>query len=519
MDLSLILVVIYFSLAGSALGVVSGIFPGIHVNTLALLLTAAYPSVEAFLLPFILLLGVDESTLPLLISALIMSAAVVHSFVDFVPSVFLGAPDEESVLSMLPGHRLLLSGKGMEAVYCAAQGSLFGSLFSITICVPLCWLLGPPFLLLEYLDDFIPLILILSFLALIYHEKGREVRAQIDVRGVLLSKPCISIRHQVPVEGQEVELSGKVEKRSILSLAIRTAAGSYDLKGARPRPSSFVTVRGIWRLRRGCWRARFLAATVMLISGTLGFIVLNATLPLSDVWTGLNESILFPLLTGLFGIPTLLLASASHRTPKQELEARNEVDLASAAKGVLSGGIVGWFPGITSTTGTILGNFIPGKRRKDASKRFITMVSSVGTSSTVFSLLALALADKGRSGAMLAVKDILHQESTSLSFPSDAFSLLILSVLVASVLGYFFTIRLGQVFARRFSGADLSRLNGAIIILLLSLVTVFTGLTGLLVLGASTLIGLIPSKIGISRVHLSGCLLLPLLCYFLGFIP
>ncbi len=516
-DFSLILVVIYFSLAGAGLGTLSGLFPGIHVNTLALLLTALYPSLESLLLPLILSMSIDPLMLPVLISSMIVAAAVVHSFVDFVPSIFLGAPDEESIFSMLPGHRLLLSGKGMVAVHCAAQGSLLGALISLILCVPLCWTLGPPLSLFESLDALIPLVLILSVAVLILHEKGGELRAEIDARKgmVTLSRPCLSIKYQVPVDGQEVELVGRIEK-GLLHHSIRNGSRSYPLKGKNLQPSAFVNVKGVWRVKRKSGRGRLSAVSVILISGTLGFTVLNATLPLSNTWVGLNQSILFPLLTGLFGIPTLLLASAGHDIPKQQLDAENEIDLVSAAKGVASGGIVGWFPGITATTGTVLGSIGLKRRKKDTTKQFITMVSSVGTSSTVFSLLALALADKGRSGAMLAVREVLTQRSVDLSFPSQAFSLLILSVLVASVLGYVLTIKMGLVFARRFSGANLSRLNQGIIALLLSLVAVFTGFPGLLVLGAATVTGLIPSRLGISRVHLSGCLLVPLLWYFIG---
>jgi TctA family transporter len=43
-----------------------------------------------------------------------------------------------------------------------------------------------------------------------------------------------------------------------------------------------------------------------------------------------------------------------------------------------------------------------------------------------------------------------------------------------------------------------------------------TGIPGLLLLVAATLIGLIPPRIGTDRVHLTGCLLVPITLYFFG---
>ncbi len=44
---------------------------------------------------------------------------------------------------------------------------------------------------------------------------------------------------------------------------------------------------------------------------------------------------------------------------------------------------------------------------------------------------------------------------------------------------------------------------------MIALVALFCGLPGLLVLGTATLLGLVPPRLGVSRVHLTGCMLLP----------
>jgi len=48
------------------------------------------------------------------------------------------------------------------------------------------------------------------------------------------------------------------------------------------------------------------------------------------------------------------------------------------------------------------------------------------------------------------------------------------------------------------------------------LALLFTGLSGLLLLAVAVLVGLLPPRIGIGRVHLTGSLLLPLILFFLG---
>jgi len=107
-------------LLGVHAGVITGLIPGIHVNLVALLLVAA----TAFLSQYIN---------PLLVGIIIIACALTHTFLDFIPSVFLGAPDADTALSILPGHKLLLEGKAYEAVKLTVIGSLFCLIVSIML--------------------------------------------------------------------------------------------------------------------------------------------------------------------------------------------------------------------------------------------------------------------------------------------------------------------------------------------------------------------------------------------------
>ena len=74
----------------------------------------------------IVLLGVYGASRmdPLIFAVVVVSMAVVHTFLDILPAIFLGAPDPDTALSILPGHRMLLDGRGLEAVRLSVMGSL-----------------------------------------------------------------------------------------------------------------------------------------------------------------------------------------------------------------------------------------------------------------------------------------------------------------------------------------------------------------------------------------------------------
>jgi len=106
---------------GVALGTISGLTPGLHANNFALLLAAAAPSVPG---P------------PMLVGAAMLAAGVVHTFLDIVPAIALGVPDAAMAASALPGHRLVIEGRGHEALRLSAMGSGLAVLLAMPLAVP-----------------------------------------------------------------------------------------------------------------------------------------------------------------------------------------------------------------------------------------------------------------------------------------------------------------------------------------------------------------------------------------------
>ncbi len=132
------------TLFGVMLGTISGIIPGVHANTLAGVLL----SVQVALLSFF---G------PLVLAGAMFAALITHTFVDSLPSTFLGIPDAETSLAVLPAHALCLEGNGEEAVRIAALGSACAMVIAVPLSI-ICFFLLPA--LQPYFDWWIGILLI-----------------------------------------------------------------------------------------------------------------------------------------------------------------------------------------------------------------------------------------------------------------------------------------------------------------------------------------------------------------------
>lgn len=411
----LILLVLLACLAGAAIGTFTGLVPGIHVNTLASVMLLTYPAMESVMSPVI-----GDAYVPLVISSCIMSASVVHSFVDFVPSVFIGAPDPDEVLTSLPGHRLMMEGRGMAAVRSAAIGSVVGAGSAILLAIPLQYLMLNG--LSEHLESLTTSVLLFTLIVIILNEDG-------------------------------------IQKK-------------------------------IWAL------------ILVVVSGSIGIIFTDPSVPSAGILG--DGTLLFPMLTGLFGMPALFSSFRNGRIPEQRDDDLHPVGPMPGIKGVITGSLAGWYPGITATAGASLSSiFMP----EDRPERFISLVASVGTVTSIFSLVTLSVSGSGRSGTILVIRDIIGDGVSG--FCSPEFLLLLLCSAIASFLGYHLTIASGKFMSRVVNGIDTIRMNKFVVILIATLVVLMTGPVGILVLMISTFLGMIPMEIDMNRIPLTGCLIVP----------
>ena len=116
--------VIVASLLGALAGIVTGLVPGIHVNTVTALLLAGSASCAS--------LGIDYSALLAFTCAL----AISHTFFDVVPGLFLGVPGDET-FALLPGHELVKQGQGNLAIRLSVAGSAAGLVIGLATIVAL----------------------------------------------------------------------------------------------------------------------------------------------------------------------------------------------------------------------------------------------------------------------------------------------------------------------------------------------------------------------------------------------
>jgi len=144
-------------LLGCIIGTFTGLFPGIHINLIAAILLAALTS-----LTFL-------QTVPIInLAIFVVSMSITHTFLDFIPSIYLGAPDEDSFLSILPGHQLLQKGLGHKAVTQTLYGSLT-AIPTILISIPIFIYVLP--IIFNTTKTIVPFILIFASFYLILREK------------------------------------------------------------------------------------------------------------------------------------------------------------------------------------------------------------------------------------------------------------------------------------------------------------------------------------------------------------
>jgi len=399
--------VIFEVLAAVVLGVLSGTFtgitPGLHVNMVSLLLLSFSP----------LLL---QYTSPIVLCVFIIALAMTQTFMDALPGIYLGAPDESQALNVLPGHRLLLRGEGHNAVVYNTLGSLGCVILGILFFPLFIWSMGAVYGILK------------------------------GVMGYLLA---------------------------------------------------IIMVFMIGRERK--W---LLSLTAFLTSGALGLIVFSIPT--------LHQP-LFPLLSGMFGFSLLLVSLNDNTTvPKQKEKASLTISNKNIAKSVSAatgmGFVSAFLPGFGNSQAAIVATNIVGDIGDEG---FLAMVGGLNTASMLISIAAAYILDKARNGAIVVVNDIIGTVGWQEM-------LLFLGVaLVASGLGAILSLRLSKLFAKYISRVNYRRIIWTILIFITLLTFYFDGVIGLVILAVSTSVGLVAAKWGIGKNHLMGCLILPVILYFI----
>jgi len=440
--------VIFFCVLGVLTGIATGLIPGLHVNNIALiLLSLSGAFVSAF--GFLTEMGFPSDFIFLLIGVYIISCSIAHTLLDCIPSFFLGAPDPDTALSVLPAHALLMEGKGFEAVSLSALGSFGAVLFCFLLLLPIRFIIGRPVFFYDTLREIMLFVLIAISLLMICTEKSK-----------------------------------------------------IDFFGLKKYWPSFFGM--------------LFAVFVFFLSGFFGFVIFEIVV---DSPIGLKSPVLFPALAGLFGMPTLVTSlMTSPVIPEQDLcdvvldKKTKKSSIMSIITGSLGGILVSIIPGITSATGTVISMNLRGESSK---RQTIVTLSSVNTACAFFVVIMMFVIMRSRSGAALAVMDLIAVEEWSDILVPQYLCYLLIAVLLSGTIAYFLTLIIGKLFAKKFANVPYALVVRLTISMVVVLVFLFTGFMGLFVLLISTFIGLLPVEFGVRRSHCMGVLLVPIIFYFI----
>jgi putative membrane protein len=470
---------------GVLLGSMTGLIPGFHVNNVALILLAVSPALLDIGIPLFAVAGI------------IVATGTVHTFLNYIPSALIGAPDGDTALSLLPGHRMLLAGNAARGVAWSARGSQLGLFLSLPLIVVARIAFGPELGWYDQLRDILPFLLL----------------------GI-----------------------------SLLLLATETTRLDW------PRWMQKITGN---RLGKDSRLAGFMSATgFFLLAGFYGWGVF--TLPAQSPVGMPDASLLLPSLAGLFGIANLLdiYATTSHLPPQKEdwtLPPIRPLVVPCFWSGV-AGASMGVLPGMTASQATVLvmggrnvaakfqgkegygmdwetrklteltddelleiakaeaeGGYEGPQTKQDL--EVIAILSAVNTAVTVMVLGFLYIIGRSRSGATLALKMMYPIETWSSLEPTSDFIRLLALTLAAGLLAMPMMKYVGKGMLRLHAAIPLQQMVMGVILFVVALVWLTTGFVGIGVLIIGTLIGLLPPRIGIRRSHGMGIILVPIMIY------
>lgn len=143
---------------GAAAGFAAGLVPGLHTNTLCAVTLAALPQYPG------LAVGV-------------VAAAFAHLFAQCLPTTYLGVPDPDVALGLLPAHRLVMAGRGRDAIHAAAHATLGAVLACVALALPYKWLVAEPGRFAAWMKGATPWLLLALLAWLVVAERRKGVRA------------------------------------------------------------------------------------------------------------------------------------------------------------------------------------------------------------------------------------------------------------------------------------------------------------------------------------------------------
>jgi putative membrane protein len=389
-----------FIFLGLILGIVLGLIPGLHPNMIALLVPA--------------LAAMNMGTINFI--AFVVALAVSNTFLDFIPSMLLGAPEPGKELILLPAHKMLLEGNGYDAVKLAVTGGL-GSVIFIVCALPLIVLAVPP--VYAFVKPFTYVLLIFITCLIVLSEDGLSKKAT--------------------------------------------------------------------------------ATFCFLAAGFIGMLSSQMNID--------RTLVLFPILSGLFGVSMLLLAAGEKvNVPKKKKDVF--VSSRQTRRATIFGSLGGIFSGLIPGVGSSEVATIASVDKNE--KSFLITVGAVTISNTIMAMLAIGLIQKPRSGLAVVLSQL-----TTIGF--GEMLLIAATALLAGGVSTVVTLKLTKKFIGGIGKINYGLVNKTVIAVIFFMTIIFTGFYGLILLATCAALGIFTNLAGVRRSVLMGVLILPTILFYLPF--
>ena len=243
----------------------------------------------------------------------------------------------------------------------------------------------------------------------------------------------------------------------------------------------------------------FFTLIIVLLSGFLGLV--------SFEFLFIDEP-LFSLIAGFFGISAILNSLESKGySVKQSLDIE-PIDFLQTIKltsiSLFAGLFIALMPGVSpALTALILSQMIG----TISSKEFLFVIGSVSMTNFVFSFGALISIEKARSGAALAISNLIVLTQNEV--------ILIMGIsLIIIPLAFLTCLFLSKKLINELNKINLRPLLIAILLFQLVLVFFFSGFLGLVVSFLALIIAFLAADLGVKRSTCMSCIMLPMVIRF-----
>ncbi len=246
---------------------------------------------------------------------------------------------------------------------------------------------------------------------------------------------------------------------------------------------------------------KFLSLVFFLAAGTIGILSFN----IKTV-----EQPLLPLLTGLFGLSALMLSISNNiKLPEQKdvnLET-SEKELAGYSLTTLAASLLtNFLPGITSSHTALIAEKIT---KIKSGAEHIIIANAANSSAAIISFIALYAINKTRSGAVAAIAFLIK----SINIP---ILILIIAVSLITIgISTFFAVKISDKILKNISRINYKKLSITIIIFIIILIFIISKPLSMIILFTTTSLGILSQKFNVERIHLTGCLIFPVILYLL----